>query len=919
MKKSNASSISNWFSNLKTKPKILIGICSPLVLLVFLGGVSIFSISSIVSTSERVDHTHEVLTDAAAIVGSAVDMETGMRGYLLAGKDGFLDPYRGGEKAVYEGIKKLQDVVNDNPRQVARLGEVEKVLRDWQKEVTEPTIRLRSEIGDAQTMNDMAALVGEARGKVFFDKVRQQIKTFGDREIKLLTQRRDDFKTAQEAVTTDFATVVKTIGWVEHTHEVLASAQRLLAHAVDMETGMRGYLLAGNEEFLDPYKSGKSNFYNELNKLEFTVSDNPIQVSRLKEIGNLVKGWNANVTEPAIAMRRQVASGNGSLSDIEALVNKKEGKKYFDSFRNKIAEFSDVENQLMFERQSTAETTEKLVESNLDLMRRNEDWVTHTYKVLAGADAVMAAAVDMETGMRGYLLAGQEAFLEPYTDGNSRFFELASSLSETVSDNPVQVKLLTETQSLIKEWTEKVTEPAIALRRQIGNAKTMDNMADLISEARGKKYFDQFRKLMGEFSGEETTLMTQRQASNTSTVTTSNWLISLSIIAAILIGLGLAWVIGNGISNPITSMVNVMLKLADGDRLIEVSGQDRKDEIGDMASAVQVFKENAITQDRLEAEQVTAREEQNAAREEQQKRDDAVAAKQEKERIERENRAQHIENLCGEFDKTVNTALANVASSSSQMEAKAQEMTVTAHDAGEKSQAVAAASGQASGNVQTVASASEEMAASIQEISTQVITSSNIAQDAVGAAQNANEQVQSLVQASEKIGEVVNLINDIASQTNLLALNATIEAARAGDAGKGFAVVASEVKNLASQTAKATEEIASQISSIQGATGEAVSVIEEIASTVGKISEISSVIAAAVEEQGVATNEISSNAQEAARGTEEVSSNITDVNNATNETGKSAGEVLKAAKGLMAQSETLKNDISTFLKDVKAA
>jgi methyl-accepting chemotaxis protein len=174
------------FANLKTKPKILLGICSPLVLLAALGGVAIFGINSIVTTNKWVDHTHVVLGKAAAIVSSAVDMETGMRGYLLAGKDAFLDPYKGGEAATYDGIAELQETVNDNPAQVARLGEVEKVLRAWQKDVTEPTIQLRRDIGDAQTMNDMARLVGEARGKVYFDKVRKQIKTFSERETKLL-------------------------------------------------------------------------------------------------------------------------------------------------------------------------------------------------------------------------------------------------------------------------------------------------------------------------------------------------------------------------------------------------------------------------------------------------------------------------------------------------------------------------------------------------------------------------------------------------------------------------------------------------------------------------------------------------------------------------------------------------------------
>ncbi|MBT7484729.1 MAG: CHASE3 domain-containing protein, partial [Rhodospirillales bacterium] len=236
-----SNAIQTWFSNLRTKTKVLIGVLSPLALLIILGAVSVSSINSIVKTNGWVDHTRVVLAKTASIIGSAVDMETGMRGYLLAGKEGFLDPYTGGEKATYSKIADLQKTVSDNPKQVARLSEVEKTLRAWQKDVTNPTIDLRRKIGDAKTMNDMASLVGEAKGKVFFDKFRGQIGKFIGREATLLNKRRAEFETAQKSVGEQFGVMNKTVGWVSHTQKVLAAATSVLANVVDMETGMRGY------------------------------------------------------------------------------------------------------------------------------------------------------------------------------------------------------------------------------------------------------------------------------------------------------------------------------------------------------------------------------------------------------------------------------------------------------------------------------------------------------------------------------------------------------------------------------------------------------------------------------------------------------------------------------------------------------
>jgi len=371
-------------------------------------------------------------------------------------------------------------------------------------------------------------------------------------------------------------------------------------------------------------------------------------------------------------------------------------------------------------------------------------------------------------------------------------------------------------------------------------------------------------------------------------------MIFVIVLFALALVTGIGVFFSRSISGPLTAMGETMHRLAEGDTEAEIPGRDRRDEIGVMAQSVQVFKENAIERTRLEAEQ---RAEQAA----------------------REERANNIESLISDFDTSVNEVLGTVSTSSSDMEQTARSMSSTAVETSELATSVAAASEEASANVQTVASAAEELSSSIAEISQQVARSSTMADEASKKASDTDARVRSLAEAAQKIGDVVNLIQDIAEQTNLLALNATIEAARAGEMGKGFAVVAGEVKSLASQTAKATDEISAQISDVQASTEDAVSAINEITATIGQLNEISVSIASAVEEQGGATQEISRNVQEAAAGTRDVNSHVSKVNQAAGETGSSAERVLSSATEMSQVSESLRNQIASFLTDVRAA
>ncbi|MBT7291146.1 MAG: HAMP domain-containing protein [Rhodospirillaceae bacterium] len=372
-------------------------------------------------------------------------------------------------------------------------------------------------------------------------------------------------------------------------------------------------------------------------------------------------------------------------------------------------------------------------------------------------------------------------------------------------------------------------------------------------------------------------------------------LLTVITIILLVVTSGMVFFIVTGITRPITGMTGAMQRLAEGDHESEIPAQNQRDEIGIMASAVQVFKENAIAVKRQEEEQEQARLDN-----------------------EKKLRDERLE-LADGFEQAVMGIVQSVGDAAGTMSTSAEQMRGVADRTSERVTTVTSASVQASANVQSVATATEEMTATVQEISRQVNSSTEISNGAVTESEAATEQVQGLAESSQRIGEVVNLINDIASQTNLLALNATIEAARAGDAGKGFAVVASEVKNLASQTARATEDISAQITDIQGATGSAVAAIGGISKTIGQISETSNSISAAVEEQGASTEEISRNVQEAAQGTEEVNSNMGEVNSGAQETGTAAGEVLEAANELSQQAGSLREEVEKFLASIRAA
>ncbi len=519
--------------------------------------------------------------------------------------------------------------------------------------------------------------------------------------------------------------------------------------------------------------------------------------------------------------------------------------------------------------------------------------------------AMQSAALNLTRVQRRaetYHAALYAVFTETTEAGNANRLKIANQnrneirqfLDAAEQDDPLHAS---ETKSVGAQMTaafvgcDPVLQAGAAANSPEDNAKAADR-----AHKECDPLIDAALERIAKFTSETSKAVIKRKEAIEGDAKSAIWTVMSVSAGGLIVGIAIALFIGLvAMSKPIARLKAAMEGLARNDLKTEVPEKDRRDEIGEMARTVEVFKTNAIEVERLKAAQAEA--EKQAA----------------------EQRRRDMFNLADGFERAVSEIIDTVGSASTELEASSSTLATTAQRAQELTSVVAVASGEATGNVQSVATATEELSSSVNEISRQVQESARMASEAVNQARTTTERVSELSVAATRIGDVVELINTIAGQTNLLALNATIEAARAGEAGRGFAVVASEVKTLAEQTAKATGEISQQISGIQNATQESVTAIRDISATIGRLSEVSSTIAAAVEEQGAATQEISRNVQQAAHGTQQVSTNITDVQRGAAETGAASSQVLSTAKMLATDGTRLKDEVGKSLRTVRAA
>ncbi|UWQ41793.1 CHASE3 domain-containing protein [Leisingera aquaemixtae] len=712
----------------------------------------------------------------------------------------------------------------------------------------------------------------------------------------------------------DLGRMEKTSKAVDHTGRILSESQSLAVAALDMEAGLRGYLLAGREEFLVPYEAGQADLAEALTALKALAADDPQMLADLQEAEQILAGWQENVAAGAIDLRREIGDAM-SMNDMADAVKKSKGRVLFDEFRAEVGKIIADEEVELANRRNIFSSLVNAGIADPDYLSASLEEVEKAHEVISTAKDLLAAAVDMETGVRGFLLAGDRAFLDPYMEGNERFNEILADLRLAFTDKLMQTNRLNTVAEIIGNWRNDVVVPMLQLRRVIGSAATMDDMADRVAEGQGKAYFDRFRETLASLQARGAETMAARRAASDEIAAQTRIMIPAAIGAAILIGAVMALVTSSGIASGIRRIVVSMRGLAEGNNAVEIHGQERGDEVGDMARALEKFRDELVRMQ--EAEQQKAQSK------------DAELAGVVQELSERLSRLSHgdltiriedpfpeeYEQLRADFNGSIDNLTATVQEvigASASIRNGAAEISQASDDLSHRTESqaatleeTAAAIDELTASVRSAAEGARNVETTVREARQEAESSGEVVQDAVTA-------MSGIEDSSNKISQIISVIDDIAFQTNLLALNAGVEAARAGEAGRGFAVVASEVRALAQRSSDAAMEIKALIGDSSRQVAEGVDLVgragQALQSIAGRVSHISQLV-----------SEIAEGAAEQSTGLHEINTGVTQLDQVTQQNAAMVEQATAAGHMLNTDAIKLAELVARFQVDGSAA
>ncbi|MEP4038906.1 CHASE3 domain-containing protein [Pseudophaeobacter sp.] len=665
----------------------------------------------------------------------------------------------------------------------------------------------------------------------------------------------------------DLKLMEETSHKVDHTQHILDEVAHLTSSAFEMEAGLRGYLLAGQEQYLEPYENGVAETFVAFEELYQTVSDEPQMVEQLTQAENILRAWQTEVAEHAIQLRRDIGDAM-TMNDMAAEVRKAKGTEFFDAFRTEIENFIEEEEVNLSNRRQAFMTLVKTGIASPEFMNSSLEAVERSHSIISDAKDLQTIAVDLQAGMRGFLLVGENTLLDSFNANAAEFERLVAELEVKSVESMMQEIRAQKMAKIITDWREQAVEPLLQLRREIGDAKTMDDMADFVGEGRGAAFFAEFSEIVSAFKAEELALMQARRAENAAISAQAQTMIPAAILVAIVLGSAFALIVGTSLARAVNRITVSMKGLADGDNTVEIQGQERGDEVGQMARALDVFRDALVEMQALEQKKAEGRDAELNHVVERLSQELSQLSKGNLQAQIEEQFPEDYEKLRGDFNNTVQNLkgiVGHVMDTSSSIGNGAAEISQASQDLSSRTESqaatleeTAAALDELTASVKSAAEGAKAVEQTMEEARVEAETSDVVVQKAVAA-------MTEIENSSESISQIISVIDDIAFQTNLLALNAGVEAARAGEAGRGFAVVASEVRALAQRSSDAAMEIKTLIEDSGKQVGRGVDLVgraggalQTIVQQVSRISKQVSGIAEGAVEQSTGLNEINS-------------------------------------------------------------